>query len=107
MTTPTVPTKPEAGPAQSVVVVTDTQVQCGPAIPVYGYPGLPPDGRSIEGAVAMRVKVITDSDLIINGGKYWLEGRPFAVPVSSQVSNFPAANDGGVAIPVYLCGGSL
>ncbi len=100
MTTPVVPTQPEAGPAQSVVVVTDTFVEGGPAIPVYGWTGQPTDGRAIEGGPALRVKVITDADLAINGGKYWLEGRLFAMPVSGSAT-VPAITQGNVAIAVY------
>lgn len=100
MTNPIVPQYPEAGPAQSVVVVNDAEVVGGPAIPVYGWTGLPTDGRSVEGAPAIRVKVITASDLTMNGGKFWLEGRPFAMPVSGNTT-VPAISEGGVAIAVY------
>lgn len=107
MTTPNVPKYPEAGPAQSVKVVTDTLNEGGAAIPVYGFPALPTDGRSIEGAPALNVKVITDADLMINGGRYWIEGCAFALPVCSLAQSGVTPNEGNKAVPVYLVGGSL
>jgi hypothetical protein len=107
MITPTVPTNILGGAAQSVKVVTDAASVGGAAMPVYGYPGLPSGGRSIAGAPAMRVKVIAASDLIINGGRYWLAGSPCALPVSSLAVNGVTSQEGGIAIPVYLVGGSL
>lgn len=104
MIIPSVPTDPEAGPAQSVVVVNDSQVEGGPAIPVFGWTGNPTDGRGIEGAPAIRVKVITAADLDINGGHYWLEGRPFAVPVAGS-SIVPFDSTGNIAIAVYIVNG--
>lgn len=105
MITPTVPTNVQAGPAQCVIVATDTETQGGPAIPVYGYPGQPGGGRSVIGK-RMRVKVITAADLRLNGGAYWLEGRPFAIPMSSLATG-EMTQDGGVAQAVYIVGGSL
>lgn len=95
---------PDGNAAIPVVVVTDSQVQGGPVIPVYGYSVAPTDGRPVLGQPAMRVKVIGDSDLIANGGKYWIEGRAMAMPVVTDVSGI---TQGNVAIPVYLVGGSL
>lgn len=105
MNTPTVPTNPQAGPAQSVIVVTDAESQGGPALPVYGWTGQPSDGRSVVGK-RMRVKVITAADLRINGGAYWLEGRPFALPVSSLATG-ESTQEGNIAVAVYIVGGAL
>ncbi len=88
------------GPAQSVVVVTDSEVEGGPAIPVYGWTGLPTDGRPVEGAPAQRVKVISTSDLKENGGKFQLVGSPTAMPVSGSAS-VPSVVEGNIAIAVY------
>lgn len=97
---PAYPTKPEGGPAQSVLVVTDIEVEGGVAIPVYGWTGQPTDGRLIEGGPSIRVKVITTADLRENGGKYQLMGMPFAMPVSGT-STTPGAVEGGIAIAVF------
>ncbi len=98
MTNPVVPTNVQAGPAQSVVVVTDTKIEGGPAIPVYGWTGNPTDGRGVEGGNSLRVVVISASDLQINGGKFSLEGDAVALPVASSTGG---VSEGGTAIAVY------
>lgn len=72
----------------------------GAAIPVY----VVSDGRPTLGQPPRRVKVITDADLTINGGNYWIEGRPAAMPVVSVTSG---GDEGNVAISVYVVSGSL
>lgn len=98
MTTPTVASFPEAGSALPVHAVTGENVG-GPALPVYVV-----NDRPTLGQKARRVKVIADSDLRINGGQYWLEGRPFAIPV---IADLTGNDEGNVPIPVYVVHGSL
>lgn len=90
---------PDGGPAIPVQVVTSTEREGGSAIPVYGYATLPTDGRTVEGRPARRVVVISDADLIQNGGRYILEGRPYALPVMTA----PAGSEveGNIPIAVY------
>lgn len=89
--------RPGAGGALPVVVVTDTVTQGGVAIPVYGYTATPTD-RPVLGGKARRVKVIGDSDLAQNGGKFQLSGAPVALPL---VTDAGGQTEGGIAIAVY------
>lgn len=84
---------PEGGPAHPVVVVDDAPIG-GPAVPVYGVD----DGRPVQGGPARRVKVLTDSDLVANGGRYYLEGRAKAMPVALVEDGRPTV---GPVIAVY------
>lgn len=93
MTTPGVPIYPAAGSALPIHAVSGPSIG-GPAIPVY----VVNDGRPTLGQPARRVKLITDADLTINGGNYWIEGRPSALPVVNVASG---NDEGNVAIPVY------
>lgn len=88
------------GPLIPVLPVADTMVTCGPAIPVWLYLTQPP-GSIQSGAYTKRVKIIGDPDLIWNGGQYWLEGRPFVMPVMLDPTGF---DEGNIAIPVYIVG---
>lgn len=93
---------PGGGPAIPVHVVTDSKVVGGPAIPVFGYYVAPTDGRPVSGQPARRVVLVSDSDLA--SGRYYLDGRPQALPVYADTSG---RDEGNVAIPVYLVGGAL
>lgn len=94
MTVPVVPIHPDGGAALPVHAVSGASIG-GPAIPVY----VVSDGRPTLGQPPRRVKLITDADLTINGGNYWIEGRPFAMPVA--VSTATSGDEGNVAIPIY------
>lgn len=84
--------------AQPVSVVTDEVTIGAPAFPVYGYDSVPTDRGVLAGA-ALRVKVLSASDLLENGGRYVLQGSPIAVPVYSVPAEYPV--QGNVAIAVY------
>jgi len=92
------PTRPDGGPVTPVVVVESDIVQGNIAIPVYGYAS-PPTDKSVIGMPAIPVKVITDADLVQNGGTYYIEGRPYAMPVFTPVSDTPIV--GQIPIAVY------
>jgi hypothetical protein len=87
-----------------VAIVTDNITEGGVAISVYGYPAIPTDGRSVLGQPAKRVKVLQASDLVQNGGTYWLDGRIEAMPVYTDTTGI---TEGNVTIAVYVVGGSL
>lgn len=90
---------PDSSPATPVFISTDPEAIGGPAIPVYGYATTPTDGRPVLGAPALRVKVLQASDLLVNGGKYVLQGQVLAMPVVTAGAGDPV--QGNVAIPVY------
>lgn len=87
------------GPALPVSVVTSGPVVGGVAIPVFGYSAAPTDGRAVSGGPATRVKVLSASDLVANGGKFYLAGTPLALPVITADANTPVA--GGPVIAIY------
>lgn len=99
---------PAGGAAKAVYIVQPSeyrenggpyQTEGGIAIPVYGYTSLPTD-RAVEGGPALPIRVLTDADLVQNGGQYRLEGRPTAMPIY-EVAQGERAIQGGPAIPVY------
>lgn len=83
---------PSGGPALPVSIVSSELTEGGVAIPVYGYASTPSD-RPVEAGPARRVKVITSSDLVANGGTYRLDGRPYAVPVCTAPSDMPVLGE--------------
>lgn len=87
------------GPALPVSIVTGGPVVGGPAIPVYGYSAAPTDGRAVSGGPATRVQVLSASDLVANGGTFYLVGAPLALPVVTADANTPIA--GGAVIAIY------
>ncbi len=92
---------PDGGSAIPVVVVMDTTIEGGPAIPIWGFANPPEDGRPVIGQPARRVVLISDTDLIQNGGKFWLDGRVSALPTASIVGGI---DEGNIPIAVYLVG---
>lgn len=87
------------GPALPVKSVSGAPVVGGPAIPVYGYSVAPTDGRAVLGGPATRVKILSASDLVANGGTFYLAGTPLAMPVITADANTPVA--GGPVIAIY------
>jgi hypothetical protein len=72
---------PSGGPAKRVVVVSGRPVEGGPVRQVYFVSDAEAALCGIEGGPAMPVVLIQDKDLIQNGGQYWLDGNPVALPV--------------------------
>ena len=90
---------PGNGPVKPVVIDTSGQCQGGPAIPVYGLNASTLGNRAIDGGPALPIKLLTDADLIQNGGKFWLEGDPVAMPV--MLATDGRAVEGRMPVPVY------
>ena len=55
------------------------------------------------GAVPMKVYVVSDAELVSNGGQYELEARETALPIVT-VTGVPTQDN--VPVPIYLVGGS-
>lgn len=79
-----------------VTVIEDGPIQGGAAISVYGY-SEHPDG-AVMGGPAVPVMVITDSDLIENGGRFYLEG---STPISVYTAPTGTPLIGGPSLVVY------
>lgn len=95
----TIPLQPD-GSAAIPVVNSTQQPQGNTAVPVYLYNAYPTD-RPIQGGYPRPIVQITDADLVQNGGKYSLEGRPFAMPM--YLSNQPTQT-GDAPLVVYVVG---
>lgn len=94
-----IPTRPDGGSATPVMESTNEPLG-SVAIPVYEVDADTP----VLGGAAIPVLVITDSDLIENGGTYHLDGRPSAFPISTKSSPYPV--QAGKALPIYVVNGA-
>lgn len=72
--------QPNGGNAVPMKVVTGIEPKGNVAIPVYRYTSYPTDGRQVLGQAAIPIVAITDSQLTQNGGRYLVQGLPYAVP---------------------------
>lgn len=88
--------QPSGGNAIPVVVTTD-QPTGGTAIPVYGYATYPTD-RPSAGALPRRVVVITEDDLVENGGSYILAGNAVALPIFTAEDQTLYSGDEPIAV---------
>ena len=96
---------PGGGRVRAAVSASGTTIEGGPALPVYGYKAATIGTLAVDGGPALPVKVLTAADLVQNGGKYWLEGDPQAVPMILVTDG--RAVEGRAAVPVYVVGGAL
>lgn len=72
---------PKGGPARPVVVIDDGNRQGGPALSVYFCTEAEIAVRGVMGGPAMPIRIVYDEELIENGGSYWADGDPTAIPV--------------------------
>jgi hypothetical protein len=84
----------EGGSALPIVLSQDAPDGSLSALPVYWTAD-----RPNQGGPALPVKVLLDSDLLQNGGRYRIEGRPQALPVFVAPAGTPVL--GQRPVPVY------
>lgn len=86
-----------AGAAMPVTAVAGQEPRGNVARPVHTYHAIPSAG--VTGApVAQPVVYLSASDLVQNGGSFYLEGAPVAMPVYDGHS---LAVGAGAPLPVY------
>lgn len=91
---------PNAGGAFPVNAVTGIPPQGGTATPAYLYATYPTDRDTIAGA-PVNIVLITDADLVENGGGYSLAGNPYAIPMFTAPAELGEPS-GNAPIPVYV-----
>ncbi len=96
---------PGGGAVKPAVVASSPSVEGGPALPIYGYKAATLGNLPVEGGPALPVKILVAADLVANGGKYWLEGDPVAIPMMLVTDG--RSVQGRPAVPVYVVGGAL
>lgn len=83
---------PDGSLAIPVTVISSELTEGGVAVPVYGYTSAPA-GCAVVGQPARRVKVLTSSDLVSGGGRYRVDGRPYAMPVYTAPADLPVLGE--------------